>query len=268
VVVDYEDIARDYLESKPAFPSYVDPPPLATEDPDNWICVMESAELYGATLIHKSNFEVLSDYLFEKFPKDTTWGDDGCIAVRAFRNGKLTKACREGLEAAISVEEDYPILDEEDYSRRTYEAGLENIEWMGSPEGKYPKDWSAQVFRWLWDNEQEALEQRDEEDAYYPPQDAVARAIVDLGYYDKAVAAAMVRDMGTPCVSDRAPRSWPTRVLEWLQANRLAALVDVAGGNADEDDLFDAMEALGIFDEDKCAAFRVSRKLRRGKLTR
>ena len=259
--MDYEDIAREYLDKHEAFYSHSGLPAHVT-DPDNWICVMESADLYGATLLDKSNFEVLSDDLFKRFPDDTAWGAEGCLAVRAFRDGKLTEACREGLEAAIFVEEQYPVLDDEDYSRRQYEAGLENISYVGSVAYEAPDDWPAQVFSWLWDNDQEALDYRDEEDGYAPSEDAVNRAIIYLGFFDKEDVYRTIVELGTPCLRSGVPASWPQDTFTWLlQHYEGDALSLVKSGDIDEDVLLTAMSDRGILDEPKCAAYLVGRRL-------
>ena len=51
--------------------------------------------------------------------------------------------------------DDYPILDEEDYSNREYEATLENISdaaWRVKHEYDLPDGWECDVYSWLSDN--------------------------------------------------------------------------------------------------------------------
>ena len=47
-------------------------------------------------------------------------------AIRVYRNGQITEAFRAFHELAARLA-DYPVLDEEDFSRREYEATLENL---------------------------------------------------------------------------------------------------------------------------------------------
>jgi hypothetical protein len=47
-------------------------------------------------------------------------------SIRVFRDGRITEAF-EAYHALAQRLADYPVLDEEDYSRREYEATLENL---------------------------------------------------------------------------------------------------------------------------------------------
>ena len=47
-------------------------------------------------------------------------------AIRVYRNGQITEAFRAYHELAARLA-DYPVLNEEDFSRREYEATLENL---------------------------------------------------------------------------------------------------------------------------------------------
>ena len=47
-------------------------------------------------------------------------------AIRVYRNGQITKAFRAYHELAVRLA-DYPVLNEEDFSRREYDATLENL---------------------------------------------------------------------------------------------------------------------------------------------
>lgn len=80
---------------------------------------------------------------------------------------------------------DYPVADEEDVSRREYEATIENIESEGRRmlRDDVPKDWAEQVFSWFWDNDQAAVESHDGGGGY--PNDAQLReALADLGFLE------------------------------------------------------------------------------------
>jgi hypothetical protein len=82
--------------------------------------------------------------------------------------------------------EDYPLLDEEDYSKREYEATLENIR----NEAHYanrndlyelPEDYDTETLSWLWNHNQGAVENRDEQGGY-PTEEELQEAWEALGY--------------------------------------------------------------------------------------
>lgn len=118
------------------------------------------------------------------------WIDGFAIKVYAGKTGeKITKAFRTYCELRAQLE-DYPVLDEEDFSRREYESAIESITQVG---GRFraddaPEDWAEQVFSWLWENNQGELENRDGTGAY-PSDDAVKTALNSLGMLDAEYAA-------------------------------------------------------------------------------
>ena len=83
--------------------------------------------------------------------------------------------------------QDYPVLDEEDYSRREYEATIENIQSEGRRHVKSeaPKDWASQVFSWISDREEYSreLENRDGQGGY-PNKETIRLALRDLALLD------------------------------------------------------------------------------------
>jgi hypothetical protein len=87
------------------------------------------------------------------------------FSIRIFRDGEITDAFRTYHDLAEQLA-DYPILNEENYSRREYEATLENITHAASRlKGEYdlPEGWEGDVFFWLWDHRQRAVENRDDQ---------------------------------------------------------------------------------------------------------
>ncbi|HEY2427950.1 MAG TPA: hypothetical protein VGI06_03390, partial [Acidimicrobiales bacterium] len=79
---------------------------------------------------------------------------------------------------------DFPVLDEEDYGRREYEATLENVaEAACGLKGEYdlPEGWEGDVFSWLWDHRQRAVVNRDDQGGY-PEEDDLRAAFEALGY--------------------------------------------------------------------------------------
>ena len=79
---------------------------------------------------------------------------------------------------------DYPMLDEEDYSRLEYEATLENFAdaaWRLKGEYDLPEGWEGDVFSWFWEHNQRAVENRDDQGGY-PEEDDLRDAFEALGY--------------------------------------------------------------------------------------
>lgn len=85
--------------------------------------------------------------------------------------------------------EDYPVLDEEDYSNREYESTLENMdnelsyalsdlesEGLRLKDSMDSKDICKKVFRWLWDNDQQQLEDIDDSGGF-PSKDSIKNAL-------------------------------------------------------------------------------------------
>ena len=78
----------------------------------------------------------------------------------------------------------YPILDEEDYSKREYEATLENINdaaWRVKHEYTLPDGWESDVYSWLSDHRSGSVENRDDQGGY-PEEDDLRAAFDALGY--------------------------------------------------------------------------------------
>ena len=82
--------------------------------------------------------------------------------------------------------EDYPVLDEEDYSEREYEAAMQAISEQVSyvvsrlDDVALPADVVSAVYRWLSENEHCELEHGG--DGAYPSVESVERALVCLQY--------------------------------------------------------------------------------------
>ena len=103
-------------------------------------------------------------------------------AIRVYRNGQITEAFRAYHELAARLA-DYPVLNEEDFSRREYEATLENLlsEGFDSDYFAPPDEWEGEVFSWLWDHNQSAVENRDGQGGYATKEE-IAEALDALGY--------------------------------------------------------------------------------------
>jgi len=107
------------------------------------------------------------------------------FAIRVSRNGEITHAFCAYHELAERLA-DYPVLNEEDFSQREYDATLENIRSEGhsaNSDDSYclPEDWVSATFTWLWNNDQSAVECRDDGGGY-PSKDELRAAWDGLGY--------------------------------------------------------------------------------------
>ena len=90
------------------------------------------------------------------------------FSIRVYRNGEITEAFKTYHDLMEQMD-GYPILDEEDYSNREYEATLENISdaaWRVKHEYDLPEGWESEVFSWFWDHRQSAVENRDDQGGY------------------------------------------------------------------------------------------------------
>jgi hypothetical protein len=105
------------------------------------------------------------------------------FSIRVYRNEQITDAFRTYHDLAERLS-DYPVLDEEDYSRREYEATLGNFAdaaWRLNREYDLPDGWESVVFAWFWEHNQRAVENRDDGGGY-PEEDDLRAAFDALGY--------------------------------------------------------------------------------------
>ena len=104
-------------------------------------------------------------------------------AIRVYRDGKITEAFRTYHELSSRLA-DYPVLDEEDYSAKEYDATLENIAdaaWRVKNGYNLPDGWESEVYSWLSDHDQGEIESQDDRGGY-PSENALRRAFDALGY--------------------------------------------------------------------------------------
>jgi hypothetical protein len=103
-------------------------------------------------------------------------------AIRVYRDGRITDVFKTYYELCAALS-DYPILDEKDYSQREYDATIKNIRNTGYDGGIYapPDGWEERVYSWLWDNDQGAVENSDDQGGC-PSKEEVANALDGLEY--------------------------------------------------------------------------------------
>lgn len=161
-------------------------------DADQWAIIYTHNRDSG--LLDQSNAAVIErelapfaegddpDLVFESHSHWAVGHLDG-FSVRVFKEGKITEAFEKYLELAERMD-DYPILDESDYSEREYEATIENIEdaaWRLKNEFDLPEGWAAEVYDWFSNNEWTEIENTDDQGGY-PDEDALRRAFEALGF--------------------------------------------------------------------------------------
>ena len=105
------------------------------------------------------------------------------FSIRVFRDGEITAAFRTYHELAERLQ-DYPILDESDYSNREYDASLLNIElasWRLKRAFNLPEGWESEVYSWLSENNPSAIDNRDDHGGW-PEEGDFEDAFCALGY--------------------------------------------------------------------------------------
>jgi hypothetical protein len=163
------------------------------EDAENWSVIYTHHRDSG--LLDQSNAAVIAealepftegddpDLMFESHGHYAVGHIDG-FSVRVFnRHGEITPAFRAYHELAERLA-DYPILDEEDHSRREYEQTLRNIEdaaWRLKRQFVLPEGWEGEVYSWLSDNEPSEVENRDDQGGY-PSEESLRAAFDALGF--------------------------------------------------------------------------------------
>jgi len=162
------------------------------EDADNWCIVYSQHRDSG--LIDESNASVIeremmkftdgddADVVSERHDHWLVGWIDG-LSIRVFKNSQITPAFRRYVELQNALE-DYPILDEDDYSTREYEATIENIgdaAWRVKDEYELPDCWEGDVYEWLSDNDSGAVENSDDQGGY-PSEESLRVAFEALGF--------------------------------------------------------------------------------------
>jgi len=162
------------------------------ESPEAWAIIYTHNRDSG--LLDLSNSEAIaealrpfakgddSDVVFESHRHWAVGHVDG-FSIRVFKEGQITEAFRTYHQLSLRLA-DYPVLDEEDYSSREYEATLENITdaaWRLKRKYELPEDWEVQVYRWLSDHEDEEIENTDDRGGY-PSEESIQRAFDALDY--------------------------------------------------------------------------------------
>jgi hypothetical protein len=127
------------------------------------------------------------DVVFESHDHWAVGHVDG-FSIRVYRDGQITDAFKTYHDLMEQMD-GYPVLDDEDYSRREYEATLENLTdaaWRVKTEYALPEGWEGDVFSWLSEHRQRAVVSRDDQGGY--PEERDLRDALDvLGYEQLAL---------------------------------------------------------------------------------
>lgn len=187
-----EDAATELAGNWKTFDSFAWFRRREIDAPEKWAVVYTTQRDSG--LLDQSNAGVIAKKL-EPF----TGGDDPDVveerhshfavgyidgfSIRVLRGGEITPAFRV-YHALRERLDNYPILDEEDYSRRESDATLENITHAAfrvKHEYILPDGWEGDVYSWLSEHNQRAVENRDDHGGY-PGEDDLREAFDALGY--------------------------------------------------------------------------------------
>jgi hypothetical protein len=178
-----EELAREAAGNWRKFESFAwfDKP----EDAEKWTVVYTHSR--DSRLLEQSNAAAIEKAM-KPFLGRTARAENhnhwacGWIAGYAIRvcgrNGRVTKAFKAWCELQAKLQ-DYPVLDEEDYSQRELNATFENLAETGKRflSDNPPDDWVGQVYDALPDREKE---NRDDHGGY-PSDEAVMDALCSLG---------------------------------------------------------------------------------------
>lgn len=106
----------------------------------------------------------------------------GGFSIRVFRpDGTITPAFEELCRIKETLE-DYPVLNEADYSDREYVATLENYtSEMWQLKNDLPDDWQEDVYRWFSDHGQERFIENRDDQGGWAPKENIVEALTDLG---------------------------------------------------------------------------------------
>jgi len=190
---DVEHAAKELAGNWRRFESFAWHRSRDLEDAGQWAIIYTSHRDSG--LLDQSNAAEIAKHLAPfadgddadvAFESHNHWavGHIDGFSIRVFKaDGTVTPAFEElcGIKARL---EDYPVLNEADYSQREYEAALENYRnEMGRHGDQLPAGWESEVFSWFSDNGDERfIENRDDQGAW-APKDKIIEALQALGLW-------------------------------------------------------------------------------------
>ncbi len=180
--VDLEEAATEAAGNWKRFNCFVWFRDKELDDADDWAVIYTHnrdsrlLDLSNAAVIAKSMQPYTEgddpDVVFESHSHWAVGHVDG-FSMRVSKNGQTTDAFKAYHKLAVRMAE-YPILDESDYSERELEATIANIAdsaWRMKDEFVLPEDWAGEVYSWLSDHNDRAIENRDDQGGYPEEQD-------------------------------------------------------------------------------------------------
>jgi hypothetical protein len=188
---DVESAARELAGNWQKFSCFVWFRASDLDEPDQWMVWYTSSR--DAGLVDQSNESVINKRL-----QQFTEGDDPDLvieshshwavghvdgfSIRVFRkDGTITDAFREFCRLHGCLE-DYPILDEDDYSEREYGATLENYDCeMWGFSNELPEGWESKVYAWFSDHGLDCHTDNRDGQGGWAPREAIIEALTDLG---------------------------------------------------------------------------------------
>ena len=161
------------------------------EDGDRWTIFYTSGR--DAGLLAQSNHVEISKRLAPFMEGDdpdvvaethSHWavGHLDGFSIRVFKpDGTVTQAFEELCRIKEALE-DYPVLNEADYSEREYVATLENYtnEMWGMKNDLLPA-WQEEVYSWFSDRGRERFIENRDDQGGYAPKERIVEALQDLG---------------------------------------------------------------------------------------
>ena len=190
--LDLEDAAKKAAGNWQRFNCFVWFRDREIEDPEQWAIIYTHNR--DSRLLDQSNAAFIAkamepfaeaddpDVVFESHSHWAVGHVDG-FSIRVFRNGEITKAFKAYHELAERMD-DFPVLDESDYSEREYEATIENIKdaaWRLKNEFVLPEGRVGQVYEWLSENRSGEIENKDDQGGY-PKEEALKAAFKALKF--------------------------------------------------------------------------------------
>lgn len=192
-MLDLDEAAQKAAGNWKHFDSFVWFRDQELQDADQWAVIYTHNR--DSRLLERSNSSVIEktlepfakgndpDLVFESHSHWVVGHVDG-FSIRVFDSiGEITEAFQTYHELAKAMNE-YPILDESDYSDREYSATLVNIAdaaWRLKHEFDLPDGWEGEVYSWLSDHHSGEIENRDDQGGC-PSEDALKAAFQALRF--------------------------------------------------------------------------------------
>jgi hypothetical protein len=198
--VDWNDVAaaaRRLAGNWRQFEAFVWSRGYRLQGADHWMIGYTSHR--DAGLLAQSNAKVIAerlapfsvgddpDLVFERHSHFAFGYVEG-LSLRVYRtDGTITAVFREFCRLQQRLEAS-PLLDEQDYGRRVYEATLANYRGeMGRLTDELSQGWEAQVFAWFGDHGPDRYITNPDDQGGHAPREAILAALNDLGLMPNAV---------------------------------------------------------------------------------